>query len=371
MDSPVSSVAPSASRSRRSKLSLSLDSISNLSTAATSVSSLDHRWSDVVPPKSALTFAAVWDPKDGMVTFSGARLLDAREDHDLDNGPPSLADLCDDERSQMLSMDPFGDVSSENTATLATFQDVFKSFLHRVPKNPRQFLRHRRSQTVASSTFNGLDVYTEDMPLAMNRRIASQYSRFDQIDGQRSFLPHSAFKDTDSDSESMSDGDFEEEEYSQGRNLKSRFSTTTTSTSNYIEVERFRDNSSFAFSAWTALDAPSLSIPECPTPPPSPRRRLKKRQPVHSPPTLPYLGTNEQRRHCRSNSSESSPPTSPPTSPCGSEKVKLTKFAQHIRNTSRYLSGRGPFDDEWVCIEITPTITQRIVVSPARAVPGH
>lgn len=38
-----------------------------------------HRWSEVIPPHTALTFAAIWDPDEGMVTFSGARLLDAAD----------------------------------------------------------------------------------------------------------------------------------------------------------------------------------------------------------------------------------------------------------------------------------------------------
>lgn len=35
----------------------------------------EHRWSDVVPPQTALTFAAVYDPSEGLITFSGASLL--------------------------------------------------------------------------------------------------------------------------------------------------------------------------------------------------------------------------------------------------------------------------------------------------------
>ncbi len=36
-----------------------------------------HRWSEVIPPKTALTFAVVWDPDADMVAFSGAHFLDA------------------------------------------------------------------------------------------------------------------------------------------------------------------------------------------------------------------------------------------------------------------------------------------------------
>ncbi|KAI0275648.1 hypothetical protein BGY98DRAFT_1098701 [Russula aff. rugulosa BPL654] len=34
-----------------------------------------HRWSELVPPQTALTFVAMYDPADGLLTFSGASLL--------------------------------------------------------------------------------------------------------------------------------------------------------------------------------------------------------------------------------------------------------------------------------------------------------
>src|SRR5260370_7543035 len=34
-----------------------------------------HRWSELVPPQTALTFVAMYDPADGLLTFSGAELL--------------------------------------------------------------------------------------------------------------------------------------------------------------------------------------------------------------------------------------------------------------------------------------------------------
>ncbi|KAI1784645.1 hypothetical protein LXA43DRAFT_196117 [Ganoderma leucocontextum] len=38
---------------------------------------VDRRWSELVPPRTALTFAAIWDEDEGMVTFSGAHLFDS------------------------------------------------------------------------------------------------------------------------------------------------------------------------------------------------------------------------------------------------------------------------------------------------------
>lgn len=62
-----------------------------------------HRWSEVVPPHTALSFAAIWDPEDGMVTFSGGQLL---EDENWDAS--TLHDTpvdANDYRSQILTLD--------------------------------------------------------------------------------------------------------------------------------------------------------------------------------------------------------------------------------------------------------------------------
>lgn len=75
----------------------------------------EHRWSELVPPRTALTFAAIWDPDEGMVTFSGARLLDSET---ADKGNANAQDKgfahdspCDvafaDDQSQVLTIDQY------------------------------------------------------------------------------------------------------------------------------------------------------------------------------------------------------------------------------------------------------------------------
>ncbi len=64
----------------------------------------ERRWSELVPPHSALTFAAIWDPEEGMVTFSGAHLLDAPVDKGRDDSP---YDVSPDSHSQVLTLDRF------------------------------------------------------------------------------------------------------------------------------------------------------------------------------------------------------------------------------------------------------------------------
>lgn len=67
----------------------------------------DYRWSELIPPHTALTFAAVWDPNEGMITFSGAHLLDSESGNRL---PPPCATNDSprdayDSQSQVLTID--------------------------------------------------------------------------------------------------------------------------------------------------------------------------------------------------------------------------------------------------------------------------
>lgn len=62
-----------------------------------------RRWSEVIPPHTALSFAAIWDPEEGLVTFSGGELLNA-DVGDL----PTLRDMpldAGEGRSQILTID--------------------------------------------------------------------------------------------------------------------------------------------------------------------------------------------------------------------------------------------------------------------------
>ncbi|THH03220.1 hypothetical protein EW145_g6434 [Phellinidium pouzarii] len=73
----------------------------------------DLRWSEVVPPNTALTFAAMWDPEDGLVTFEGAALsaCTSSEEHGKATTPKDA-----DERSQVLTLDFANIMTSPNTA---------------------------------------------------------------------------------------------------------------------------------------------------------------------------------------------------------------------------------------------------------------
>ncbi|KAH7925057.1 hypothetical protein BV22DRAFT_464685 [Leucogyrophana mollusca] len=337
--------SPSSTSSGRSKLFLSLDNTSNFSTPTSSRGSQDRHWSDVVPPKSALTFAAMWDPDDGMVTFSGARLLDSRGEHQRREASP---DPFDEDYSQVVPVNEDAETFGENSATMATFQDAFKAFLHRVPRNSKQFSQHKHSNTLASSTLGGLDVYLRDPAVPMKRKTPHHYSCFDRLDVEPSFKAGSTFGRVPNESRRVVDEGYCEDRVTayEPANLKSRFSTTTTSTSNYIEVARFDKGYESEDPTFHKVD--TLRSGASPvTPPSSPRRRLKKRRPdVLSSPISPLSGSSTA-------SCDSPLGTSPPTSPSGSEKSKCTNVVRRM--------GRGSSDEDWVCIEITPTITQRLV----------
>ncbi|KAI0310294.1 hypothetical protein OF83DRAFT_1178711 [Amylostereum chailletii] len=79
-----------------------------------------HRWSDIVPPHTALTFIAMYDPDEGLIAFSGSALLpldipdlpadsDAASTASAASSASSASSKSDDTaRSQVLTLDPRG-----------------------------------------------------------------------------------------------------------------------------------------------------------------------------------------------------------------------------------------------------------------------
>ncbi|THU99574.1 hypothetical protein K435DRAFT_794829 [Dendrothele bispora CBS 962.96] len=122
----------------------------------------DQRWSEVIPPKAALTFAPVWDPDHDTVRFSGAQLLNLNESSEEERISPT--DAC----SQVLTVGHSTLPLSEPTSTLQFFQDHYDYlFSSRSGAQSRQSWerggdRERRKKvgrTQTSSTLDGLDVY--------------------------------------------------------------------------------------------------------------------------------------------------------------------------------------------------------------------
>lgn len=90
------------------------------------VQNLDQRrWSELVPPHTALSFAAVWDPVEGMIVFSGAHLLDA-ESGDKVSALPRVEDSprdVNDCQSQALTIDLLTQAGSGTTPTITLTRD--------------------------------------------------------------------------------------------------------------------------------------------------------------------------------------------------------------------------------------------------------
>lgn len=131
-----------------------------------------------------------------MVTFSGAALLESESSSDI----PPHSGVFDDDCSQLISFDQDSDrdsTTSEYTAALVTFQDSFKAFLHRTPLHSKEQLHVKAGQGVpgclqarASSTFDGLDIYSHDIQVKPRRSL--QLSCVDLLDIESSFRAPSA-----------------------------------------------------------------------------------------------------------------------------------------------------------------------------------
>lgn len=165
------------------------------STAPTSIVSRESlRWSDIVPPKSALTFAVVWDPDDEIVAFSGAHLLGSSPEGDDVKSPDSPSDAYDN-RSQILTIGPSIIPTSENTGTLAFFRENYECYFSAPSEIFHQGLKDCCTRT--SSTLDGLDVYLRGSLLGKAHVNPNRYySCFDSLDSDFDFDIHNAFAKT-------------------------------------------------------------------------------------------------------------------------------------------------------------------------------
>ncbi|KAH9887397.1 hypothetical protein C8Q73DRAFT_263031 [Cubamyces lactineus] len=88
----------------------------------------ERRWSELVPPHTGLTFAAIWDPEEGMVTFSGAHLFDSGLDkaHNVGDAHDSPYDVPDpDNQSQVLTIDRFAMACAQSYPIPSAGMDSF------------------------------------------------------------------------------------------------------------------------------------------------------------------------------------------------------------------------------------------------------
>ncbi|KAJ7728655.1 hypothetical protein B0H16DRAFT_1734597 [Mycena metata] len=282
--------------SRRDDTTASISSLQSFdtlrqapSTVATSIAASNHRWSDVVPPDSGLTFAVVWDPEQkDLVTFSSAELSDGCDAQ----SPTSPSDAYDN-RSQVLTINTSNLPPSEYTGTSQFFRQH-----HNYQFTESKLHPDRRTQT--SSTLDGLDVYLRGSMLGQAHNVNRYVSCFQDLDGDFAFDPRTSFaqawlrymkngiQDDVNDEGFFETGPYEGiggEDGDEG-NMSSAFSVTTTSTSNYVNVEN--EMPDYESADWSALEAPntpgytSLFFTNQPRTP-TPNRRLHKNRPPPKP----------------------------------------------------------------------------------------
>ncbi|KAH8825413.1 hypothetical protein DL96DRAFT_1613127 [Flagelloscypha sp. PMI_526] len=163
----------------------------------------DMRWSEMVPPNSALTFAVILDDDLDPVAFSGAELLRTRNSLDRTKSVDGPLDVTDG-HSQILSVlarsstNPLSTIEPR-TATLAYFQDVHGDLFHdSSPSTQRVNFtdNHNRpldTRTQTSSTLEGLDVYLRGSLLEKAHGRNRHFSCFDGLEGDFAFDPRTSF----------------------------------------------------------------------------------------------------------------------------------------------------------------------------------
>ncbi|TCD62079.1 hypothetical protein EIP91_007501 [Steccherinum ochraceum] len=120
-----------------------------------------HRWSELIPPQTALTFAAMYDPAEGIITFSGGSLLESGSTTSNASSPSKYSQDtyaprdAYDSQSQVLTIDKLAyalNGTSPNTAAMA---------LDQAAGLPFTFVCEALDEGAASMVLN-LDAYGAD-----------------------------------------------------------------------------------------------------------------------------------------------------------------------------------------------------------------
>ncbi|KAI0777843.1 hypothetical protein BD413DRAFT_610134 [Trametes elegans] len=329
----------------------------------------ERRWSELVPPHTALTFAAIWDPDEGMVTFSGAHLLDASNEKARNDSPYDIPDP--DNQSQVLTIDRFTMLPSAGFDSLAYARDALVDAetamdsrsclgftgttgglrvppgIHTVPDSPAAASSMAlaslvnapfRKGVVKELVERGKQVYQmrsrrpQDVPqIRVEDEISPYDLKYAECARARALARARRPATADSDKTVTDEGFYEDRRITHGTlgtppvlvdvNLSSAFSVTTTSTSRYVEIDHPRTESpacqsrpscdseqSRAGSSWTTLRDVQRDI--CFNVPLEIGRRLRKPRstPTPDPPPTP-TPTPAPRAPSRQGYARSSPST--------------------------------------------------------------
>ncbi|CAK5271648.1 unnamed protein product [Mycena citricolor] len=229
----------------------------------------DSRWSEVVPPHSALTFGVEWDGGDAGMTISPVEMDEATFRRARGSARTAPSDI--DGRSQVLTIGTSGSLfglgrsgdAGEGRASEYTTTLQFLSENHGFKFADSAYFPGAPNAGRTSSTLDGLDVYLRGSMMGRAHNGNRYASCFEELDGTFTFDPRTSFARDwlhDEKRDNVSDEGFSEGGLYEGddSHLPSRFSTTTTSTSNYVNVDFPADMMNDASSAsWSKLDAPN------------------------------------------------------------------------------------------------------------------
>ncbi|KAI0074238.1 hypothetical protein K474DRAFT_81723 [Panus rudis PR-1116 ss-1] len=218
------------------------------------------RWSELVPPHTALTFAAIWDPAEGIITFSGGDLLDA----DLsDTRDSSYApDEAFESESQVLTIDRFAWALASGVelrpmgkgliayASNRAGHDAYHDDQYSTADSVSVYSQQTRRR--ADSTSSTAKIWSIGKQLLLAAKTPFDGRIFSHCHHEEKRLKdrRDGAKDgvVERDEASSDEGFFEEACFTAtgqsfgstpvlvNLNLKSTFSMTTTSTTNYVHV---------------------------------------------------------------------------------------------------------------------------------------
>lgn len=160
----------------------------------------DMRWSEMVPPDSALAFAVLWDDEGDQMILGGAELHRSSKMLDRTKSVDGPLDVTD-AQSQVLTMltrstpSPGTTGFEPRSATLARFQHahLFPDCNTPSPSTITNGDATRSRHTQVSSTMDGLDVYIRRSMVGKPHDQNRHFSCFEGLDTNFAFDPRTSF----------------------------------------------------------------------------------------------------------------------------------------------------------------------------------
>ncbi|KAJ3761040.1 hypothetical protein EV360DRAFT_80618 [Lentinula raphanica] len=331
--------------------------------------SSEYRWSDVIPPKTALQFAVFWD-SDDLVLFSDGELLEDSRTEDLLGSPLSPSDAC----SQVVSLGQSTIPLSDKSSTLLYFRDHLGPLIAEDSRPPTSDSQERSflGRTQTSSTLEGLDVYLRGSLFGQAHRDHRYYSCLEDLDGKFEFDPRTSFakeylRNTETkeiiDDTVTDEGFFEVNITSRrrardGKSSHLRPNSDSTGTSSTSSTTRMSDFVSIeddgASSDWSTVEAPEFpSYSEYPHGRKVKQRPHKRRLTKPRPAEIPAPPSEVLQREVFSHQV-----SLPPWNIEGSRSTKQDSKMFGIACSRS--KKKAAEEDRWLCIEVSPETRRRI-----------